>query len=55
MTGFVVHGHILLHWPTERTNPVTSYAVVLQDGGTLAPKAITKHPFLFKMVTFVVG
>ncbi len=42
---------ILLYWPSERTNPVTSHAVVLQDGGALAPKAITKQPFFFKMVT----
>ncbi len=41
---------ILLHWPSERTNPVTSHAVVLQDGGALAPKAITKQPFFFKML-----
>ncbi len=38
----------------ERTNPVTSHAVVLQDGGTLALKAITKHPFFFKMVSLIV-
>ncbi len=44
---------ILLHWPSERTNPVTSHAVVLQDGGSLAPKAITKQPFFFKMVTLI--
>ncbi len=36
-----------------RTSPVTSHAVVLQDGGTLAPKAITKQPFFFKMVTLI--
>ncbi len=44
---------ILLYWPSERTNPVTSHAVVQQDGGTLAPKAITKQPFFFKMVTLI--
>ncbi len=38
---------ILLYWPAERTNPVTSHIVVLQDGGALAPKAIIKHPFFF--------
>jgi len=36
---------ILLYWPSERTNPMTSHTVVLQDGGALAPKAITKQPF----------
>ncbi len=45
---------ILLNWPTERTNPVMSHMVVLQDGGALAPKAITKHPFFFKMVSLIV-
>ncbi len=45
---------ILLYWPSERTNPVSSHAVVLQDGGTLAPKAITKQPFFFKIVTLKV-
>ncbi len=44
---------ILLYWPLERINPVTSHAVVLQDSGTLAPKAITKQPFFFKMVTLI--
>ncbi len=45
---------ILLYWPSERTNPVASHAVVvLQDGGALAPKAITKQPFFFKMVTLI--
>ncbi len=46
---------ILLYCPAERTNPVTSHAVVLQDGGALAPKAITKHHFFpFKTVTLIV-
>ncbi len=44
---------ILLYWPSDRTNPVTSHAVVQQDGGALAPKAITKQPFFFKMVTLI--
>ncbi len=44
---------ILLHWSSERTNPVTSHAVVLQDGGALASKAITKQTFFFKMVTLI--
>ncbi len=44
---------ILLYWPEERTNPVTSHVKVLQDGGALAPKAITKHPFFFKTVTLI--
>ncbi len=44
---------ILLYWPSERTNPVTSHAVVLQEGGALAPKAITKQPFFLKMVTLI--
>ncbi len=38
---------IILYWPSKRTNPMTSRAVVLQDGGALAPKAITKQPFFF--------
>ncbi len=38
----------------EQTNPVMSHAVVLQDGGARAPKAITKHPFFFKTVTLIV-
>ncbi|MGL5581767.1 MAG: hypothetical protein ACRDCE_12535, partial [Cetobacterium sp.] len=37
---------ILLYWPMEQTTSVTSHAVVLQDGGTVAPKALTKHPCL---------
>ncbi len=45
---------ILLYWPMERTNPVMSHTVVLQDGSTLALKAITKHPFFFKMVSLIV-
>ncbi len=44
---------ILLYWPSERTNPVMSHAVALQDGGALAPKAITKQPVFFKMVTLI--
>ncbi len=44
---------ILLHWPSERTDPVTSHAVVLQDGGPLAPKAIKKRHIFFKMVTLI--
>ncbi len=31
-----------------------SHAVVLQDGGALALKVITKHPFFFKMVSLIV-
>ncbi len=45
---------VLLYWPSELTNPVTYHAVVLHDCGALAPKAITKQPFFFKMVTFVI-
>ncbi len=45
---------LLLYWPSERTNPMTSHAVILQDGGALAPKAVTKQPFFFKMVTIII-
>ncbi len=45
---------ILLNWPKKRTNPVMSHEVVLQDGGVLALKAITKQPFFFKMVSLIV-
>ncbi len=31
-----------------------SHVVVLQDGGALLPKAITKHIFFFKTVTLIV-
>ncbi len=44
---------VLLYWSLERTNPMTSHAVALQDGGALASKAITKHPFFLKMVTLI--
>ncbi len=33
---------------------MTSHAVVLQDVGALAPKAITEHIFFFKTVTLIV-
>ncbi len=45
--------HVFKILAIGRTNPVTSHAVVQQDGGTLAPKAITKQPFFFKMVTLI--
>ncbi len=38
----------LLNWPMGRTNPVMSHAVILQDGGALASKAI-----FFKKVTLI--
>ncbi len=31
---------------------MTSHAVALQDGGALASKAITKHPFFLKWLHY---